>query len=123
MARSAVVAAHLAAVMGLNSVLLVVAPAPAIVFSAYCRGEGCHVGSYQQGWLGRVLFGLNCCNWHYHPVVTVNQLLFWNLCVLFWIVSLIQKSTWVSTSRVLKLITTTALQSTQASHVCRIAVD
>lgn len=81
--------------MSHNAALLLCAPLPAIIFSAYCRRQGCVLGTQHQGWRNRVLFEMSCYNWHLHPVVTVNQLLLWNLCLLFWLASLVQRSTWV----------------------------
>ena len=36
-----------------------------------------------------------CAIFLHHPVIYVNLLFFSNVCVLFWIMSLIQQSTWL----------------------------
>ncbi|KAL3136755.1 hypothetical protein ABBQ38_005471 [Trebouxia sp. C0009 RCD-2024] len=37
----------------------------------------------------------SCQGWQKHPVAGVNSLLLWNVCVLFWGLSLLQNSTWL----------------------------
>ena len=87
----------------LNLALLVLAPAPAVVFDQYCRHRSTQ---HDLDGLGASGSGLlpSCYTWQHHPVATVNSLLIWNVCFLFWVLSVVQASTWVglSTSWLLK---------------------
>ena len=77
-------------------VLLLLAPAPALILSLHCQTRSDHSSKKGSGSMAASFGFPDCHNWHQHPVASVNQMLFWNMCVLFWVISLFQKSTWVS---------------------------
>ena len=81
----------------LNAALLLLAPAPAVVWDQFCRRS---VGSAPLTYSASpfsLLAVPSCQAWQKHPVAAVNSMLFWNLCLVFWALSLLQTSTWVST--------------------------
>ena len=67
-----------------NLAILITAPAPSILFCAIlaqvCTGPG------------DIAF---CRVLDYDPLILVNALFFINVCVIFWVFSLVQGSTWV----------------------------
>lgn len=80
----------------LNAALVLLAPAPAIVWDQLCRRS---VGSDPVAYSAKqfsLLAVPSCQAWQKHPVAAVNSMLFWNLCLVFWALSLLQTSTWVS---------------------------
>ena len=67
-----------------NLCLLVLAPAPSVLYCALCGADTTSQDPH----------GL--CTWsHLHPLTLVNVLVFVNVCVIFWVLSLLQGSTWV----------------------------
>ena len=81
----------------LNVALLLLAPAPAIIWDQTCRRSQ---GATHATHLPRpfsLLMVPSCRGWQEHPVAGVNSLLLWNMCLGFWGLSLLQNSTWVST--------------------------
>ena len=67
-----------------NLALLITAPAPSILFcviSAHVCTGPYHIAI--------------CRLADYHPLILVNALFFVNVCVIFWVLSLVQESTWV----------------------------
>jgi hypothetical protein len=81
-----------------NAALLLLAPAPAITFDWFCRSYSLnslkgHAEDADPSYLRGLL---SCSVWQDQPLTTVNFLLIWNVCFLFWVLSLAQKSTWVS---------------------------
>ena len=67
-----------------NLALLITAPAPTILFCASLA----HVCAASDN------TGV-CKLLQYHPLILVNALFFVNVCVIFWVLSLAQGSTWV----------------------------
>ncbi len=67
-----------------NLAILITAPAPSILFCVF---------------LARFCTGTNniavCRVLNYDPLILVNALFFVNVCVIFWVLSLVQGSTWV----------------------------
>ena len=78
-----------------NAALLLLAPAPAITFDWFCRSYSlkAHADDAEPSSFGGLL---SCSVWQDQPLTTVNLLLIWNMCCLFWVLSLVQSSTWVS---------------------------
>lgn len=70
-----------------NLLLLVVAPLPSVL---YCCGGTRHAVTTEASQTAILSKFIS------HPLVEVNLLFFLNVCVVFWIVSLSQNSTWVS---------------------------
>lgn len=77
-------------------VLVLLAPAPALILSLHCQTRSDHSSKKGSGCMASSFDFPDCHTWHQHPVASVNQVLFWNMCGLFWVISLFQKSTWVS---------------------------
>lgn len=78
----------------LNVSLLLLAAAPAISFDRFCRHAAVAADHKQYTALSRIL-PPSCETWFYCPVATVNAVLIWNVCVVFWLLSLLQRSTWL----------------------------
>ena len=68
-----------------NFVLLIAAPAPSILFCLYCAYACTHPDKS----------GV-CILTDLHTLVLLNALFFLNVCVIFWLLSLLQGSTWVT---------------------------
>ena len=82
--------------MGLaNAAQLLLAPAPAVVWDQLCRSQlaGNQLAVSSTSLLSRIF--PSCEIWHQRPLASVNSLLVWNMCVVFWALSLVQGSTWV----------------------------
>jgi len=78
-----------------NAALLLLVPAPAITFDCFCRSYSLKVHAEHadpSSFAGL----LSCSVWQDQPLTTVNLLLIWNMCCFFWVLSLVQSSTWVS---------------------------
>ena len=80
----------------MNAALLLLAPAPAIVWDQYCRRSVVRAPATNVASYFSLLAVPSCQGWQKHPVAAVNSLLLWNLCMVFWVLSLLQSSTWVS---------------------------
>lgn len=78
-----------------DAALLLLAPAPAIIFDWFCRSYS-HEGHAEDADLSSFGGLLTCSVWQDQPLTTVNCLLICNMCCLFWVLSLVQSSTWVS---------------------------
>ena len=75
-----------------NLALLILAPAPSFLYYAHCGANTINQDPH----------GL--CTWsHLHPLILVNVLFFVNVCVIFWVLSLLQGSTWVHCHPVARL--------------------
>ena len=72
-----------------NALLMLVVPAPSLaawwVLTRWCEAGSCSADLL--GWFCR--FGLE------HPIALVNLLFAVNVCLVFWLISLVQRSTWL----------------------------
>lgn len=88
-----------------NLALLFLAPVPSALYAWFLQGgctadqhalhidvsvAGAHGTSGDDGW-----HDWACALGYQHPFLTANLLFFFNVCVAFWLVSLVQKSTWL----------------------------
>ena len=98
-----------------NVSLLLLAAAPATSFDGFCRHAAVPADGKQHTALISIL-PPTCETWLHRPVATVNALLIWNVCVVFWLLSLLQQSTWVR-ARIDRPLQAAARRSTR-SDLC-----
>lgn len=80
-----------------NAALAVLVSIPAILFQ-YVFLYHCNPTRTQQEEIETLKYWSSICEWgREHPLYLVNAIFFLNVNVLFWIISLIQQSTWVCT--------------------------
>lgn len=79
-----------------NTALLLLVPAPAVAWDQLCRRSASSLDTAHFPNAFSLFMVPSCQGWQKHPVAGVNSLLLWNVCVLFWGLSLLQNSTWVS---------------------------
>ncbi|KAL0017730.1 hypothetical protein WJX77_011017 [Trebouxia sp. C0004] len=77
-----------------SAALLLLAPTPAITFDWFCRSYSLkhHAEDADPSYFGGLL---SCSIWQDQPQTTVNVLMIFNMCCLFWVLSLVQNSTWL----------------------------
>lgn len=94
-----------------NLVLLITAPAPSILFCVYCA-YAC-TRSDKSG---------ACIPTELHPLVLLHALFFLNVCVIFWLLSLVQGSTWVTFKTPQNIFADTVMKAI-AYHYRRLACE
>ena len=79
-----------------NILILLLAPAPSVLYYLYCS-RGCNDFNAKSFQLCR------SCN--LHPLALLNALFFVNVCGAFWVLGLLQRSTWVGNRPLLYICT------------------
>ncbi len=79
-----------------NAALLMLVPAPAVAWDQFCRRSESSTHAMYFANAFSVFVVPSCQGWQGQPLASVNSLLLWNMCALFWGLSLLQNSTWVS---------------------------
>lgn len=84
-----------------NLALLLGVPIPSVAFAIFLN-RGCEESQYHMATASKLAGSaplswtdLACAVGYQHPFLTSNILFFINVCVLFWIISLLQGSTWL----------------------------
>lgn len=82
--------------LSVNAAVLLLVPAPAVAWDHFCRRSASSTHATYPTNVFPLFVVPSCQGWQKHPVASVNSLLLWNMCALFWSLSLLQHSTWVS---------------------------
>jgi hypothetical protein len=77
----------------LNSLLVIVVCIPSIILTMYLF-DNCDITINSNDMAALSLNNVCTLGLHY-PLLYVNILFFFNVCVLFWLLSLVQRSTWL----------------------------
>jgi hypothetical protein len=84
-----------------NLALLFGAPTPSFAYAIFLRGacneSQYHLAAFKHGAVssGITWPDMACAFGYQHPFLTANALFFLNVSVLFWIISILQQSTWL----------------------------
>lgn len=85
-----------------NLALLLLVPIPSVAFAVFLN-RGCEETQYHMATTVKAAGSaavlswtdLVCAKGFQHPFLTANILFFINVCLLFWVISLLQRSTWL----------------------------